>query len=51
MDEKEKIILEFMNDSNYVPMKAKEMANLLNVPKNEYEDFRAVLKKLVEKNN
>lgn len=50
MDEKEKIILEFMNDSNYIPMKAKEMANLLNVPKNEYEDFRTVLKKLVEEN-
>lgn len=50
MDEKEKIILEFMKDENYIPMKAKEIASLLNVPKNEYKDFRLVLKNLLEEN-
>ena len=32
---KENIILEFMKDENYTPMKAKEIAILLGVPKKE----------------
>ena len=48
MEQKEKIILDLMHDENYVPMKAKEIATLLNVPKNEYQEFRLILNKLVE---
>lgn len=50
MEQKENIILELMNDKNYVPMKAKEIALILNVPKSEYEEFRLILNKLVEEN-
>ena len=46
MQEKEKIILEFMKDKDYVPMKAKEMASILMVPKNEYNEFILILNKL-----
>ncbi len=50
MDERKDKILDFMNDKQYVPMKAKEIANILNVPKNEYEDFRILLNQLEEEN-
>lgn len=43
---KEEIILEFIKDENYVPMKAKEMAIILGVPKKEYNQFVQILKKL-----
>ena len=46
MDEKEQLILDFMNDNSYVPMKAKEMASILCVPKTEYQMFSEVLQKL-----
>ena len=46
MQEKEKLILEFMKDKDYVPMKAKEMASILMVPKNKYNEFVLVLNKL-----
>ena len=39
MSEKEKMILDFMNDAEYVPMKAKEMAIILNVPKDRYNEL------------
>ena len=42
MDKKEKI-LEFMNDKQYVPMKLKEMAQVLMVPKEEMHKFKEVL--------
>ena len=45
---KENIILEFMKDENYTPMKAKEIAILLGVPKKEYNQFTQTLKKLEE---
>ena len=48
MSLKENIILDLMRDKNYVPMKAKEIAIILNVPKSEYQDFRTILNKLVE---
>ena len=41
---KEDIILEFMKDENYTPMKAKEMAILLGVPKKENDEFRQTLR-------
>ena len=55
MNEKKNKILEFMQDKQYIPMKAKEIANILNVPKSEYEDFRNLLNQLedeskIEKN-
>ena len=34
-DQKEKI-LSFMSDNSYVPMKAKQIANFMEVPKSEY---------------
>lgn len=46
MEEKEQKILEFMRDESYVPMKAKEIAMLMRVPKNEYNVFLEVLGKL-----
>lgn len=45
---KEDIILEFMKDENYTPMKAKEMAILLGVPKKENDEFRQTLRNLEE---
>ena len=33
MNEKEELILSFMKDKDYIPMKPKEMAILLNVSK------------------
>ena len=48
MDEKEKVILEFMKDKSYVPMKAKEIAFVLNVPKNRYNELIITLNKLEE---
>ena len=47
MDKKE-MILNFMNEKEYIPIKAKEMANMLMVQKNEYQDFLAILKQLEE---
>ena len=55
MDDREQKILDFMSDDDYVPMKAKEIAMLMRVPKNEYHDFLEVIGKLelelkIEKN-
>ena len=46
MKEKEKKILEFMKDEAYVPMKAKEIAMLMRVPKNEYNEFLEMMENL-----
>ena len=43
---KENIILEFMKDENYTPMKAKEIAGIFMVPKNKYNNFKSILDKL-----
>ena len=43
MEEQEQKILEFMKEKDYVPMKAKEIATLMRVPKKEYGDFLEVL--------
>lgn len=55
MEEKEQKILDFMSDDEYVPMKAKEIAMIMRVPKNEYHEFLEVIGKLelelkIEKN-
>ena len=46
MEEQDLKILELMKDKDYVPMKAKEIAMIMKVPKNEYNDFLEVLGKL-----
>ena len=48
MIDKKEIILEFMKDENYTPMKAKEIAMILGVPKKEYNQFTQILKELEE---
>lgn len=48
MEDKEKLILDFMSEESYVPMKSKEIASILCVPKTEYSSFSEVLKKLEE---
>ena len=35
INERKKIILDLMNDKNYVPMKIKELAIILNVKKED----------------
>ena len=44
--EKENLILEFMQKKEYVPMKAKELAIIFSVKKNDYEEFKSILTKL-----
>ena len=46
MNKKEEIVLEFMKDKDYVPMKAKEIAMILGVPKKEYPDFLKIIENL-----
>lgn len=46
MEEQEQKIIDFMSDDDYVPMKAKEIAMLMRVPKNEYHDFLRTIGKL-----
>ena len=46
MDNKEQKILNFMNLEQYIPMKAKEIAMLMEVPKNEYNEFLDILQRL-----
>ncbi len=43
MEEQESKILELMKDKKYIPMKAKEIAMIMRVPKSEYRDFLEVL--------
>lgn len=40
MEEKEQKILDFMKNEDYVPMKAKEIAMLMRVPKMSIITFR-----------
>ena len=43
LEEQQQKILDLMKDDDYVPMKAKELAIIMRVPKNEYGDFLEVL--------
>ncbi len=43
MEEQESKILELMKNKDYVPMKAKEIAMIMRVPKKEYRDFLEIL--------
>lgn len=47
LEEKKKLVYEYICSKEYKPIKFKEMANLLQVPRNEKEDFRTVLESLV----
>ena len=38
--EREELILEFMKSKEYVPMKAKELAIIFNVQKEDIEDLK-----------
>ena len=46
MEEKEQKILDFMKNEDYIPMKAKEIAMLMRVPKNDYNNFLEIIGKL-----
>ncbi|MBR2785969.1 MAG: RNB domain-containing ribonuclease [Clostridia bacterium] len=46
MEENRKIILDFMSNEKYIPMKAKEMAFILGVPKEKYTEFHQILNEL-----
>ncbi len=46
MQEQEEVILNFMKDKDYIPMKAKEIAMVLNIPKNRHEELISILNKL-----
>ena len=46
MEENKEIIIKFMSDDKYVPMKAKEIAFILGVPKEKYEEFHSILNEL-----
>ena len=48
MEEKKQIILDFMKNEDYVPMKAKELAYILGVKKESYNDFVSMLNELEE---
>ena len=47
LEERKKIILDVINDEHYVPMKAKEIAMLLNVPREKRDELVFVLNTLV----
>ena len=46
MEENKEIIIKFMSNDKYVPMKAKEIAFILGVPKEKYEEFHSILNEL-----
>ena len=45
--ERKQIIMDIINDEHYVPMKVKELAILLNVPREDREELQEVLDALV----
>ena len=46
MEENKNIILDFLKNEQYVPMKAKDIAFILGVPKQKYGEFRKILNEL-----
>ena len=40
LNQRKQIILDIINDDNYIPMKIKELAIVLNVPKEDREDSK-----------
>lgn len=47
MEEQKQKILDFISDKQYVPMKAKQIAEIMCVPKSEYSSFQNMLLELV----
>lgn len=47
MNERKKIIMDIINSESYVPMKLKEMAMILNVPKENRSELEEVLNELL----
>ena len=47
LEQRKQILTELMDDKAYVPMKAKDLAILLNIPKSQREDLMEVLDALV----
>lgn len=47
-EQKKHIIVELMNHPNYVPMKQKELAIIMQVPKSSRQEFKQMLDELVE---
>lgn len=47
LEERKKMIYQFISDELYVPMKAKEMAVVLNIPKSQKKELAEVLDALV----
>lgn len=47
LEEKKRILNEFINSKEYHPMKFKEISGLLQVPRNEKQDLREVLNSLM----
>lgn len=47
MENQKEKVLGFISQENYIPMKAKEIATLMSVPKEEYSDFVNILKELI----
>lgn len=47
LEKRKKVICDLMEDEFYVPMKAKELAAFLQVPKEEKENFRKLLDELM----
>lgn len=46
MEEQKEKILNFISEEAYVPMKAKQIAEIMSVPKNQYSEFTQILKEL-----
>ena len=44
---RKQIVLDFMNDRHYRPMKLKEMCSILGVPRREREELKLVLDQLI----
>ena len=48
MEERKQMLLTLMKDPTYVPMKLKELAIMLQVPKKQRDDLREVMEALME---
>ena len=47
LERRKKVIFDMLNDKQYVPMKLKEMAMLLQIPKENRSELKAVLDALI----
>ena len=47
LEEKKDKIYSFLQSKEYTPMKLKELASILQVPKQEKEEFKEVIDKLI----